>query len=172
MDIKKIRLANAKNLSESVGGQARFGETIDRGDSQVNQIIGENPVRNIGHRMARRIEDKFQKPEYWLDELHPEVTYGVAASSMEERPTGVKDDLSPTEERILNMWRGWCPAVKQYVFGQMKIADYTRDLLAGMFIMHPEKTITHDEIDEHIIDTVSEAGEFKALPSPQKRSIG
>ena len=75
-----------------------------------------------------------------------------------------RSDLSPTEKRILNLWRSWTPTVKQYVFAQMKVADYTKDVLANMFLTeNAAPPVTQEQIDEGIIDSVSEAGEFKKL---------
>jgi transcriptional regulator with XRE-family HTH domain len=65
-----ITRTNARHLADSVGGLARFAEKVGVADSQVSQIIGKNPSRNIGSKMARKIEAAFEKSIGWLDKPH------------------------------------------------------------------------------------------------------
>lgn len=82
MNVKEIRKANLKALSNSIGGISALAERIGRSQSQISHIIGKNPVRNIGSRMAKEIEKAFDKPEGWLDNIHdnlseqPHIDYG------------------------------------------------------------------------------------------------
>jgi hypothetical protein len=89
-----ISRANARYLAESVGGFARFAEKVGLADAQVSQVLGKNPIRNIGVKTARRIEVAFAKPLGWIDQPHDEN--GLAALSVE-----TTDDLLATELRIL-----------------------------------------------------------------------
>lgn len=68
-DISEIRRRRARELAEREGGLTRFADRLGRSESQVSQIIGTNPVRNIGSRLARDIESAFKKPSGWLDSL-------------------------------------------------------------------------------------------------------
>lgn len=55
-DIKEIRRANLRLLAEQYGGQRALAEKADLVPSQLNHIIGLNPVRNLGKKLARKIE--------------------------------------------------------------------------------------------------------------------
>ena len=67
MNIYEIRRDNARHLSKAIGGDSAFAAKIDRSTGQIAHIIGPNPHKNIGHRLARHIEQSFGKPEGWLD---------------------------------------------------------------------------------------------------------
>ena len=67
-----IRRENAKLLAGAVGGSREFARLLGREETQVSQIIGKNPQRQIGPKLARLIEQKFGKPEGWLDVPHDE----------------------------------------------------------------------------------------------------
>lgn len=66
----EIRLANARTLAEEAGNALRFGEKLEMSKSQVSQIIGRSPVRQIGDELAERIEQTFGRPADWLDQDH------------------------------------------------------------------------------------------------------
>jgi phage repressor protein C with HTH and peptisase S24 domain len=66
--VKEIRLENARSLMTD--GPAEFARRIDSSTQQVNQVIGPAPTRNIGDKLARRIETAFGRPEGWLDVQH------------------------------------------------------------------------------------------------------
>lgn len=70
-----IRLANLRLLVERYGGPAKAARKLDMDDSQLSQIAGKNPVRNIGAVLARRIEKAFHRPEGWLDVPHSKVLH-------------------------------------------------------------------------------------------------
>lgn len=55
-DTKEIRRANLRLLAEQYGGQRALAEKADLVPSQLNHIIGLNPVRNLGEKLARKIE--------------------------------------------------------------------------------------------------------------------
>src|SRR6476646_5306544 len=68
-----IRLANLRNLIKRAGGPADAARKLDMDDSQLSQIAGRNPIRNIGTSLARRIEKAFRKAEGWLDVPHGQM---------------------------------------------------------------------------------------------------
>jgi hypothetical protein len=74
MVASEIRRENARALlrSECDGVPAEFGRRIERADTQVNHLIGPNPVKNIGTKLARVIEKAFGRPVGWLDVRHDE----------------------------------------------------------------------------------------------------
>lgn len=57
------------------------------------------------------------------------------------------------------MWRRWSPLVKWHVFEQMENAD--RRQLA--IEKRGKQNISQADVDAHIIDSVTENGEFKHL---------
>ena len=61
------RRENARVLAAHVGGLAEFGRKMGMENSQVSQIIGKTPSKNIGNNIARRIEVAFGLPENALD---------------------------------------------------------------------------------------------------------
>lgn len=65
-----IRLTNLRALIKKAGGPAEVARTLDMDDSQLSQIAGKQPSRNIGPTLARRIEKAFHRPEGWLDIPH------------------------------------------------------------------------------------------------------
>lgn len=66
--VKEIRLENARSLATE--GPAEFARRIESSTQQVNQVMGPSPTRNIGDKLARRIEAAFGHPEGWLDVEH------------------------------------------------------------------------------------------------------
>jgi transcriptional regulator with XRE-family HTH domain len=50
-----------------------FCDRVGMSESQVSQLLGKNPSKNIGPTLARRIEQAFGKPRGWLDIPHVDV---------------------------------------------------------------------------------------------------
>jgi plasmid maintenance system antidote protein VapI len=67
--IERIRRRNAQSLTDRIGTTA-FADITGIGSARASHLVGRNPSRNIGHKMARRIERAFGKPEGWLDADH------------------------------------------------------------------------------------------------------
>jgi len=68
--IYETRRYNAQLLVKFTGNQTLFADRIERSLTQVSRIIGLNPTRNIGEKLARHIEHCFCLPKNWLDQLH------------------------------------------------------------------------------------------------------
>ena len=70
--IFNIRRTNLRRIVKELGpsGQRKLAETIGRTESYLSQIIGKNPTTNIGEELARKTEEKLNKPEGWLDLPH------------------------------------------------------------------------------------------------------
>ncbi len=68
-----IRLANLRALIKRAGGPADAARKLNMDDSQLSQIAGKTPIRNIGTALARRIEKAFRRPEGWLDVPHSQL---------------------------------------------------------------------------------------------------
>lgn len=74
MTREEIRRENARNLATKAGAKAAFARLVEMDASQVSQLIGPTPTKNIGNSIARRIERAHDLPEGWLDVEHPEFT--------------------------------------------------------------------------------------------------
>ena len=71
--IERIRLQNLRKLIDEAGGPAKAARLLDMEPSQLSQISGRNPIRNIGKKLARKFETVFHKPEAWLDASHDQL---------------------------------------------------------------------------------------------------
>lgn len=67
MKREDVRRENARKLAVDAGGLTEFGRRIGMENSQVSQIIGKNPTKNIGNIVAARIEQAFGLAEGALD---------------------------------------------------------------------------------------------------------
>lgn len=72
MDSKSIRYKNTRLLVDQVGGVSNFAEKLGKGQSQASQFAGTNPIKGIGNKVAREIEEAFGKSHGWLDIPHEE----------------------------------------------------------------------------------------------------
>lgn len=68
--IDEIRLRNARQLAEQVGGIPPFAKRMDVTRQYAHHIIGNKAFKPIGRNMARRIEEVFGVPVGWLDVDH------------------------------------------------------------------------------------------------------
>jgi SOS-response transcriptional repressor LexA len=68
-----IRLQNLRTLIEKAGGPSEAARKLEMDQSQLSQIAGKNPTRNIGTALARRIEKVFRRAEGWLDVPHSQL---------------------------------------------------------------------------------------------------
>ena len=95
MNISQIRYKNAQHLAKLAGGIGTVAEKLGKAQPQVSHLLAETPVKNIGNKIARQFEEAFNKPNGWLDNLHPELWGEVPEV---ENAAGAIDGL--TEEAI------------------------------------------------------------------------
>lgn len=69
-EIAQIRLENVRELAKQAGGTTQFAIKVDREPTQMSRVMGTNPTKNIGSKLARHIESCFGKPSGWLDYDH------------------------------------------------------------------------------------------------------
>ena len=93
MTREEIRRENARRLASNAGAKVAFARLVGMDASQVSQIIGPTPTKNIGNSIARRIEKAHHLPEGWLDVQHPEMV-GVAP------PTVGPNELKKFDENV------------------------------------------------------------------------
>lgn len=66
--IYRVRIANLRSMLKVYDdSQAALARALNVSAAHVTHIIGENPVRAIGERMARDYEAKLGLPQGWLD---------------------------------------------------------------------------------------------------------
>lgn len=160
--INRQRIRLNMLVNEAGGTDEALASRVGSAASYISQL--RNSRKGISRKFCDRLEKVMGKPNGWMDQWLPEETDDAEIVSP---PPIMYKSHSETELRILAMWRGWTPIVKQYVFGQMKIADLTRDVLLDMFKVENRPLLSDDQIDELVIDTVSETGEFKRLDLPK-----
>jgi len=72
MAIGETRRANLRWLidTEFDGIDAKLARQAGLHPSQISRALSANSSTEIGNRLARRIEEKTEKPEGWMDEMH------------------------------------------------------------------------------------------------------
>ncbi len=95
MTREEIRRENARNLADLAGGQVEFGRALEMVPSQVSQLIGKTPIKNIGNSIAKRIEQAFEKPPGWLDVRHIEDANDERVDAPGARPVTDDEDMAP-----------------------------------------------------------------------------
>lgn len=98
MDIAAIRYANLQLLIEQAGGYNKGGiaaiaRKLGKSQAQLSQVAGAKPIKNVGSRLAREIEELLALPVGWLDTLQaaaPPLTVREPAtvSYLPSQPTG------------------------------------------------------------------------------------
>lgn len=76
MNVKHTRRENMRALARSIGGISALAKRLNKSQSQISQLIGITPAKNIGDKIAAQVEKSFNKPLGWLDKDH----YGVQES--------------------------------------------------------------------------------------------
>lgn len=67
MDIYEIRQKNLRKIVEQMNSQSELAEKIGVETSYISRVIGKNPSKNIGSRMARNIEHALSLTSGFLD---------------------------------------------------------------------------------------------------------
>lgn len=67
VDIAEIRRDRLRQAANELGGPAKLAAKLKKSDSQISQLIGKNPTRNIGRGLAREIEATLELGKWWLD---------------------------------------------------------------------------------------------------------
>ena len=67
MDIYEIRRKNLRKIVEQMNSQSELAEKIGAETSYISRVIGRNPSKNIGSRMARNIEVALSLTSGFLD---------------------------------------------------------------------------------------------------------
>lgn len=70
MDIHDVRLFNLRNTADQLGSHAELARQADIDPALLSRLIGSNPTKRIGARIARRIERALGIEPHSLDQ-HP-----------------------------------------------------------------------------------------------------
>lgn len=69
-EIKEIRRENLRKIANDKGGTSALANVVQKDVSRISQLIGPNPIRNIGEETAREFEGLLALPSGWLDKEH------------------------------------------------------------------------------------------------------
>lgn len=69
MDIREIRNRNLLRLIKEAGGQKRLAELTGVSAAYLCQVLSVRVNRNVGHNLARRLEQGMGRPYGWMDVL-------------------------------------------------------------------------------------------------------
>lgn len=140
MDIKKIRYHNARYLLKNEAmGVNDFADKIGRSQSQTSAYIGENPTKNIGDKIARIIEQAFNKPIGWLD-----------TQSKESESVETIHDLDIASKITQPVLPGLLD--KNEIDSINACADKIRDIRNQIKILEREKTNQYNNMSNNVID--------------------
>lgn len=73
MDTNTIRRENLRALAARYPTQAEFAEACGTAPSVISLIVSPNPKRNLGPKLARKIEAAAGLPHGWLDQAHEQT---------------------------------------------------------------------------------------------------
>lgn len=67
VDIAEVRRNRLRKVAKDLGGPAKLAQKVEKSESQISQLIGKNPTRNVGRGLAREIETTLNLEKWWLD---------------------------------------------------------------------------------------------------------
>lgn len=138
--VTETRLINARTIAAQVGGQSSFARRMSSSRQQVNHIIGANPIKPIGDRLARKIERTFGYPVGWLDQSHEPVGapedavapfVDVPLMGVTEFTSVPRGDVPIEYVRITKSWlrRNIEPTAYEYLSLHMQRGDSMNDTI-------------------------------------------
>lgn len=168
MNVKDIRRENMRALSRQIGGISEMAERLDKSQSQISHLIGSNPIKNIGDRIASEVEKAFSKPHGWLDREHFRVQEATAIYELSENhkkdnmlyrvvPILEWDDIRdwpalPTHQKHLeNQEKVPAPASISPRSFALRVRDDTMESVGGgisfpinsIIVVDPDHTVEH-----------------------------
>lgn len=140
--ISDIRRTNVRAMAARLNSHTDFALRVEMSNSQVSQLIGENPVKNIGNKIARRFEAAFSRPEGWLDvarapeefnDIVQEPRISIVPTSMPEleKPAFIPFTISAEEIALINAYRRASDIGKLSIRAACDAADSRSGLVAG-----------------------------------------
>ncbi|WP_354010879.1 hypothetical protein [Endozoicomonas lisbonensis] len=116
MDIKEIRRHNARLLANRFKTMSRFADAIDQSATYVSRLIGKNPTKAIGGKVAREIEESFDKPHGWLDtyreslddQNNKEVFFSKQSATVSsDNDTPISQEKKETRPTVVTSFQRW-----------------------------------------------------------------
>ena len=148
MDNKTIRYNNVRYLVDLIGGVSNFAEKIDKGQSQVSQFAGSNPIKGIGNKIAREIEIAFLKDHGWLDVAHPELWES-------------QGDMHPAQSQRMGdmMQSQGTPVIKENFLTQSPRSHALNALINKLDELEQQHLISEDEVSllKHTLDVLAKS---------------
>lgn len=100
----EIRRDNTRRLAAEIGSPADLARRLEMSDSQMGQLIGRRPVRNIGPKIARRIEEVCGRPTGWLDIDHGDVAPSSLREFQQREAKAIIDSLDDVDLSRALLW--------------------------------------------------------------------
>jgi hypothetical protein len=113
MDVYLIRLINLRALAAQEGGITALANRLEKSQSQISQLIGSKPIKNIGSLIAREVDRSFGKPEGWLDQIHPEL---ITDSMSPDELSGGETERDPRIREINERYRHFSENEKEIAY--------------------------------------------------------
>jgi len=124
MTVTETRLTNAKSLIEQSGSLDAFGDRIgmNNDNGQLSRTFGKKPIRKIGHKLARRIEAAFGRPEGWLDAPQGMGAKPTVAPQEATRSSHEIDQMRITMLAMLDVLTEMTPGAASALYDRLEIA--------------------------------------------------
>lgn len=101
MNSTEIRHKNAQLLAQRVGGVNNFANRLGKSPSQVSNFTKDDPGKGIGNKIARQIEQAFNKPAGWLDVARDWGELNAEPNRKDEALRQAQLDISESFENII-----------------------------------------------------------------------
>lgn len=164
MDVFEVRYQNFRALIEEKGedgkpiGISGAAGRLGKAQAQVSHFGGERPIKNIGPKVARQIEEAFGKPRGWLDASHE----GSSATSHDERLDD--DKLERSIQFLERQFATW---------GREFVAVRNADLIAGVYARIGRKGETNlVSLSQWLMQRVEEKGLLDEGSGGVGRAVG
>lgn len=103
MHVKEIRRLNLELLIAEAGSAVELAEQVDTNEGYLSQLRNETNERGVGHKLAKRLEDRRKKTSGWMDHPHPEewrrLGLGTKVPSVEQGATVSSETRQPGRRR-------------------------------------------------------------------------
>ena len=101
---------------------------MGKSPSFISDLVGKNPEKNIGHGLAREIEQKLGLPENWLDQDHSLEPLGGISRIIDAADYLIEEN----GQEILVLEKPVRTAVLRQYFEQAIEHGVSRDTLSGL----------------------------------------
>lgn len=113
MDSKTIRRINLQALVRQYGSKTELATLCGVSASNLSQVDppdGGEPIRNIGHVLARKLERGTKKPRGWMDTIHEVAEVDAEAISIRRVPLREWRDVSGSADETARAGADSVPA--------------------------------------------------------------